>query len=374
MNMSRHFSIVRGQRGLTLVEVMVALVIGLVLMTGIIELFIGSKQTYTLQEAMARVQENGRFAVGQLNLDLRMAGHMGCANPRVMQVEATPPPTTLLKLGRVRVALVTNPGDPTWNLANAVEGSSWDGAGWTPALPAAAAAALPGSDVITLRGAGRRMLLTGVNPGAPEGSGSAPLLIPVNSGLRQFDIVMVGDCINAAIFQITGTNAQIAAGQLAHAVGIGIPGNVTANLGKDFDPAANAALMTMTSHTYFVAPGANGNPALFQSADGAAAQELVENVERMRITYGVGVTGANGNPVPTSYQTAAAVAAAGLWRDVISVRISLLLRSDDNVTDTAQPYTYTHDAGVEIPPEVLPADRRLRQVFTTTIGLRSWLP
>jgi type IV pilus assembly protein PilW len=354
-----------------LVETMVALVIGLVLMAGIIELFIGSKQTYTLQEAMARVQENGRFAVDQLNWDLRMAGHMGCANARVMEAEVTPPPTTFIKSGRIRVALVTNPGDNTWGLANAVEGSFWDGAGWTPALPAAAAAALPGSDTLTLRKvSGRRLPLTGLNPGAPEGSGSAPLRVPLNSGLRQFDIVMVGDCVNAAIFQITSDDATIAAGQLAHDVGAGVPGNVTVNLGKDFAPNANAGIMAMTSYTYFIAPGASGAPALFQSADGAVAQELVENVERMRVTYGVGVPDGNGNLVPTGYQTADTIAAAGLWRDVISVRINLLLRSDNNVTDTAQPYTYTHDTGVE----VLPADRRLRQVFTTTIGLRSWLP
>lgn len=368
MTISYHIQTIRYQRGLTLVEIMVALVIGLVLMAGIIELFIGSKQTYTLHESLSRMQENGRFAIDLLNRDMRMAGHLGCANARIMQTEPTPP-GTFLGPGRVRVALNTVPGDNTWDMQSAVNGYHWTGGGWLPARPAVAAASLDGSDVITLRGAaGARLMLTAQNPGAPEGSGSAPLLIPIDSGLRQNDIIMVGDCSAAAIFQITNSDADIAAGQLQHVVGVGVPGNVTQNLGRDFD--TRAGVLSMSSRTYFIANGTSGEPALFRSADGNAAQELIEGVERMRITYGVGVPAPDGTLVPTAYQTADVVDANGDWPNVISVRISLLLRSDDGVTDNLQPYTYTSDAGVE----VLPADRRMRQVFTTTIGLRSWLP
>jgi type IV pilus assembly protein PilW len=362
MTMSPNTYTVRSQRGLTLVEIMVALVIGLILMAGVIELFVGSKQTYTLHESMSRVQENGRFAIDQLSRDLRMAGHMGCANVPNMTLEPSPP-ATILGPGRVRVALVTTPGSNTWNMQRAINGSHWDGGGWVPALPAGAAAALPGSDVFTLRGAGgRRLMLTGKNPGVPAGSGSEPLLIPANSGYRQFDIVMVGECGRAAIFQITNDDASIAAGQLAHDVGVGVPGNATANLGGDFDQ--NAEILSMSSRTYFIGTGASGEPALFQSINDAAAQELVEGVERMRVSYGVGAK------APANYQTGDAVDAAGSWASVVSIRISLLLRSENNVTDASQAYTYTWDGGVE----VLPPDRRLRQVFTTTVGLRSWLP
>jgi type IV pilus assembly protein PilW len=205
-------------------------------------------------------------------------------------------------------------------------------------------------------------MLTGKNPGVPAGSGSEPLLIPANSGYRQFDIVMVGECGRAAIFQITNDDASIAAGQLAHDVGVGVPGNATANLGGDFDQ--NAEILSMSSRTYFIGTGASGEPALFQSINDAAAQELVEGVERMRVSYGVGAK------APANYQTGDAVDAAGSWASVVSIRISLLLRSENNVTDASQAYTYTWDGGVE----VLPPDRRLRQVFTTTVGLRSWLP
>ncbi len=61
--MSKYNSMRRQQLGLSLVELMVALVLGLVLMTGIIQVFLSSRQTYASNEAMARMQENGRFAL-----------------------------------------------------------------------------------------------------------------------------------------------------------------------------------------------------------------------------------------------------------------------------------------------------------------------
>ena len=68
------------QRGLTLVEVMVAITISLILLAGVMQIFISSRQTYRVQDGQARMQENGRFAVQFLTNDIRMAGHTGCAS------------------------------------------------------------------------------------------------------------------------------------------------------------------------------------------------------------------------------------------------------------------------------------------------------
>lgn len=62
-------------RGLTLVELLVGMVIGLFLTAGIVTVFVGTKQGYRLTEAMSRLQENGRFAVEYLSRDLRQAGY-----------------------------------------------------------------------------------------------------------------------------------------------------------------------------------------------------------------------------------------------------------------------------------------------------------
>ena len=66
------------QRGMTLVELMVAMLIGVFLMAGLIGLFVNSKQNYRLQENMSRSQENARFAMHFLNRDIRMADFRAC--------------------------------------------------------------------------------------------------------------------------------------------------------------------------------------------------------------------------------------------------------------------------------------------------------
>ncbi|KAG1390382.1 hypothetical protein G6F59_015225 [Rhizopus arrhizus] len=66
--------------GLSLVELMVALVISLVLMLGVVQVFIASQTAARLSEGASRVQENARFALDFLERDIRMAGHMGCVN------------------------------------------------------------------------------------------------------------------------------------------------------------------------------------------------------------------------------------------------------------------------------------------------------
>ncbi|MFC1665831.1 PilW family protein, partial [Pseudomonadota bacterium] len=49
-------------KGFTLIELMVAMVIGLFLLAGLIQIFFAGKQTYRLGDGLSRLQENGRFA------------------------------------------------------------------------------------------------------------------------------------------------------------------------------------------------------------------------------------------------------------------------------------------------------------------------
>lgn len=65
------------QRGLSLIELMIAMVLSLLLMLGVMQIFLSSKQTYTSTEALSRVQENGRFAITFLGYDIRNASYKG---------------------------------------------------------------------------------------------------------------------------------------------------------------------------------------------------------------------------------------------------------------------------------------------------------
>lgn len=65
------------QRGLSLIELLVAIGLGLLLLAGIGTVYLGSRQTYRMQEANARVQETGRFALEVIGRSLRQAGADG---------------------------------------------------------------------------------------------------------------------------------------------------------------------------------------------------------------------------------------------------------------------------------------------------------
>lgn len=62
--------------GFTLVEMMVAMVLGLILIGGVISLFAQSRGSFRLDEDVARMQDQARFAITELGRDLRMAGYV----------------------------------------------------------------------------------------------------------------------------------------------------------------------------------------------------------------------------------------------------------------------------------------------------------
>ena len=64
-----------GQGGFTLVEMMIALTLGLVILLVIGTVFVSSSQTFRTQEDNARIQESGRFALEIIGRSIKQAGH-----------------------------------------------------------------------------------------------------------------------------------------------------------------------------------------------------------------------------------------------------------------------------------------------------------
>lgn len=63
--------------GMSLIELMIAIVISLILMAGISTIFINSKQAYRIQQDTSVMQENSRVLLNLLSYDLRLADHWG---------------------------------------------------------------------------------------------------------------------------------------------------------------------------------------------------------------------------------------------------------------------------------------------------------
>ena len=64
--------------GFSIVEMMVAIALGLLLIGITASIWVTNKKSYTLQEDLGRIQENARFALHFLEYDIRMAGYLGC--------------------------------------------------------------------------------------------------------------------------------------------------------------------------------------------------------------------------------------------------------------------------------------------------------
>jgi len=83
------------QTGLSMVELLVAMAIQFILLAAMIYVYGGSKQMFTVNEQMARVQENGRHATDALLYDIRMSGYVGCRSMEDItpNIIANSPPT-----------------------------------------------------------------------------------------------------------------------------------------------------------------------------------------------------------------------------------------------------------------------------------------
>ena len=331
------------QAGISMVEILIALVISLFLLSGIVQVYLANKTTYKFTEALARVQENGRFAIEYMVQDLRLAGFFGCA--------------------------LFDPEDPE----NIVNNLDPDGAGYDAALhdfvlggviTGSNGDGLNGSDSVTLRGSKPGQL--SVQPPFNVNK-SAAIFVNANDIVQPDDIVMVSNCRGADIFQVSNTTQSSTANNMSvvHNTGTGDPGNYNPDncqggnahcLSQSY--GADAALFRMQVVTYSIAAGASGEPALWRSENGVNL-ELIEGVEELQILYGLDTDDDN---FPNQF---VAIDAVPNTFDVVAVRIMLMLRSvDDQVVEDNQVYTFNGNT-------VTAADHRLRQEFSTTIALRN---
>ena len=67
-----------GQRGFGLIELMIAMALGLILILGVTQVFLNSKRSFVMQQQVAALQENARFMLTRISRDVRQAGMFGC--------------------------------------------------------------------------------------------------------------------------------------------------------------------------------------------------------------------------------------------------------------------------------------------------------
>lgn len=355
---------INNQHGLSLIELLVATVIGLILLAGIYQVFVGSTTGYRYNEQLSRLQENGRFVLDLMTRDIRMAGYMGCGD-QVIDVNTLD---------------VTAASDAYMNnFAQAISGfEATSASAWHSALDASIDSPLGGSDIITVRGAGLNKPL-GISQEKPPTSADMKF-DSLDVDINPNDILLISDCSFQAIIQVTDTGnvtvppfgTVLKANHNSGTVSGITPGNSTASLGHTFP--AGSDVLRMQSASYYVRLDGT-EPTLYRRlSNGTAAEPLIAGVENMQVLYGED-TGTDRNV--DVYRTANNVAD---WDKVVAIRIGLLLRSPGEIgkksLDTS---TYVVN-GTTIDPigngtAAAPVDdRRMRQVFVTTVGIRNRLP
>ena len=75
MNSTKSPPFMKRQQGVTLVELMVSMLVGMILLSGVVAVYVGSKQTYGARGGLSILQENGRVALKRLQRGVLSAGY-----------------------------------------------------------------------------------------------------------------------------------------------------------------------------------------------------------------------------------------------------------------------------------------------------------
>lgn len=351
----------RSQRGLSVVELMVALLLASFLTMGMVYIFTSNSDTFRLNEASARVQESGRMAADILGRAVRNAGYWGCM---------TPPPDQDCPGGGEGdnpFSCMLNDGGLDWDkFFSSLSGDNNVGATNT-------FGAVEGSDVIQFGGVQSNALLTTTDQ-TPNNSSTIFTGQNPTGQVEEGEILIINDCEAADIFQATDVQNNAV---VANTGNSRTPGNDTSTQ-SDYEPGAS--LMRPSRNAYYIRPDGNGNRSLvFEPmdlhddgsgtvGDFAGHEELVSNVWGLQIQFGRDTTG------DEQVDTWSDPSTLDEADETLAVRYSLLVRSSsEDVVEEPQSYCYPGwlDCESNSSLRTTAGDRHLYRVYTSVSTLRN---
>ena len=346
MNLSIHSCPGRLQRnrGLTLVELMIAIALGAVLLLGVLQIFASNQRTYRTNDELARIQENARIGLEVIARDLRQAGGTSClripsTDLRQLEQGARTTSTVQVIMGNDIVGF-DNGSYPVM------------GGGDTP---------LAGTDGVLIS---RIDDCSATLAGNMSAANANIQLTPdaLGCGFQAGDTLIISDCMSADIFRASNVSQGVAITTVAHASNV----NISNELSKAYQDDASVGRYRTVG--YYIAMR-NGRPALIQDlGNGTANPILAEGVQNMQILYGIDTGGnlAVDNLAPASTITD--------WTRVVSVNLNLLMASDNaSLLPAAQTYDWLADTATVVAP-LTAADLRMYRPFSQTITLRNRAP
>lgn len=348
------------QSGLTLVELMVSLVIGMLVLSGVTYVFFASRTTYGYNESLSRIQENGRIALDALGYDIRMAGFFGCGKPELIPVNV----------------IANSPPVDKVDKSIAVTGYTYGDAA-VSFVDSGALKGVAGSDVIVIRrGSSRALNLVGQLK-----TDNANIQIGCNpDNFKANDVLLVTDCSVGDLFRATsvsaGADSKTCDGDeeakadsskvtIPHAESTNTTNKLSKTYGKD------AQVMRFEEIAFFLRDSGrkskSGAPvvSLYRRVNGVD-EEIVDGVSSMRAFFEL--EGGGGTFLHTGE------VGATNWMNVVAVQVHLLMSSQDQTVTESQQYWFP--VAGKRPEDSMTAstDKAMRQTFVQTIALRNRLP
>lgn len=296
--------------GFTLIELMIALLLGLLVMSAAIGIFLSNRQAYSATENLGRVQENVRFAFELMAHDIRRAGANPCG--KHIPLVNTIAPASRNWWENISTDLVDDDLINPWRSTLLA---------YPAGLLVAGIPRVVSTDAIEIISAGEPVF-------SVQEHNPASNTFTLNSSDHDFtlgSIMVACDARQASVFRAAGVGANT----VLH----GGAGNCTANLGLPDDCATattytyqpNAVLARLDGVRWYVGENGRGSQSLYYTrvdANGAAttSEEVVEGVDGLGFEFLV--EGADAY-VPTS-------AMAGVdWGSVTAIRVNLGLTAAD---------------------------------------------
>jgi type IV pilus assembly protein PilW len=353
------------QKGFGLIELLIAILLSTVISIAIVQVFGRNKSSYIAHEDVSRLQENGRYAIQLLSKEVRASDYWGCTDSFDGVVS--------------NVVGLAFPDPNTAGVGiSGTEGAEVLGDDGYPSRP-------DSLQITGLRFTESYPLIVNHNVDDTQ----FQIQVPGNTGIQPNELLLAGKCgpTSAVVFQVTNDVDSTITGPAGNMVAtvehLSTPSaaNPTtySNAADVLDPGVFPARSSTVfrnlnfDNTYSIANDDPDNdvatppvPSLMLSVAGGALQPIVPGVENMQIVYGEDI---DGDEQADRYVN---VDDVNDFENIMSVRISLLVRSPDaNNTDPA-PYTME---GITVDvDDIEPADNGLfhnRRVYTTTIALRN---
>ena len=329
----------RNEKGLSLIELMIAITLGLLILAGMVLIFANTSAARNEVERTARQIENGRYAIELLREDIQLAGFFGELNIGLVALPGSEPDPCSTVLA-----------DWTGALKVHVQGVDNFSSGYAaPHNLSCLPDVKPNTDVILIRRA--KTCVAGVGGCDAVTDGKAYLQVPLCS---QETATHTLDLATGA----SGTTAT----NFVHKVKS--PDPLTCA------PAALAPLRPYVVYFFYVGTDNTLKRAEFTGGAIGNVMPLVDGIENMQIDYGVDTT-VGGDGAADVYQAGSPTTAwtAASWSDVMTVQINILARNMEDSPRHKDVRTYNlGPSGVTVGPF---NDSRRRNVYTANVRIQN---